>query len=474
MTDTGQRRRIEDRIRRIENGVVPLAPVWSEQGEARTLAERMAFYETPGLGIAVIAGGEIEWARGYGALEAGGSEQVTEDTIFQACSISKHVALLGALRLAQQGPLDLDEDANRYLRSWKIPANGSWQPRVSVRQLLGHTAGLTSNWYPGYRRGAPTPTLLETLEGSPPANTPPVRVVLLPGTRFRYSGAHYSVLQRILVDLTGTPFPELMRALVLDPLGMTNSSYDQAYPEGCLGCTARGHYHDGAPVHGGWRVQQEMAGAGLWTTPTDVARLEIEIQRAHRGLPTVFLSKEMADQALTPQIESGFGLGTELKGEGGDRRFGHGGDNIGYKCLSEVYAERGLGVVVMTNADDGILAAIELLNAVAREYQWPGFAGLGFTEERAAGPAPDPYSLDAYEGEYGLRPGVTIRIYRREDRLALELPGQEPVELTPLSGGAFQTRSANCDVLFELGGEGEVSGLVLRQEGEEDRAGRMG
>ncbi len=99
----------------------------------------------------------------------------------------KHVTLLGALRLAQEGVLDLNEDADWYLKSWKIPANGSWQPRVTVRQLLGHTAGLTSNWYPGYRRGEPTPRLLQTLEGVRPAITPPVRAVLLPapasGTR---------------------------------------------------------------------------------------------------------------------------------------------------------------------------------------------------------------------------------------------------------------------------------------------------
>ena len=464
---------VEDRIRRVENGVVPLAPVWSETGEVSTLAERMGFYMTPGLGVAVINGGGVEWSRGYGALEAGGDEPVTEGTIFQACSISKHVALLGVLRLAQEGVLDLEEDANSYLKSWKIPPNGSWQPRVTVRHLLGHTAGLTSNWYPGYRRGEPTPTLLQTLESAPPANTPTVRVVLLPGTRFRYSGAHYSVLQQLLVDVAGAPFAELMRGLVFEPLGMRNSSYDQAYPEGRLGSTARGHHRDGGPLRGGWRAQPEMAGAGLWATPSDLARLELEIQRAHRGLPTAFLSKGMADLALTPQIDESFGLGTELKGRGGDRRFGHGGDNIGYKCLSEAYAERGLGAVIMANADEGIWAAVELLNAVAREYRWPGFAGLGYDEERDSRSRPDPVVHDAYAGGYELRPGTTLTVGRRGGDLVILLPGQEPVGLEPLSGEVFRTREANCEIAFERNGEGDVSGLVLRQEGQEDRARKL-
>lgn len=461
------------RVRRVENGMVPIAPVWTERGQVCTLAERMGFYMTPGLSVAVINGGEVEWARGYGVLEAGGGEPVTEDTIFQACSISKHVALLGVLRLAQEGVLDLEEDANSYLKSWKIPPNGSWRPRVTVRHLLGHTAGLTSNWYPGYRRGEPTPTLLQTLEGALPANTPPVRVVLLPGTLFRYSGAHYSVLQQLMVDVAGAPFPELMGELVFAPLGMTSSSYDQAYPEARLGSVARGHHRDGGPLRGGWRAQPEMAGAGLWTTPTDLARLELEIQRARRGLPTAFLTEEMADQLLTPQIDEGFGLGTELKGEGEDRRFGHGGDNIGYKCLSEAYAGRGLGAVIMTNADEGIWAAVELLNAVAREYRWPGFAGPGFAEERVADAGPGPRAPDTYAGEYELRPGLTLAVQRGGGGLVLGLPGQGPVELDLLSGDGFRTRGANCTVEFARGSKGDVTGLALRQEGQEDRARKL-
>ncbi len=207
----------EERIRRIEASIIVEPPVWSGDEQLCPIQERMAYHKTPGLSVAVINGGRIAWTRGYGVLEAGRDAPVTPDTIFQACSISKHVAMAGVLRLVAEGVLDLDEDVNRYLTSWKLPPNGTWQPRVTLRQLLGHTAGLVYNWYRGFRRGAEIPTLLDVLEGSPPANTPPVRVVMLPGTRFRYSGSHYSVIQQVMVDATGTPFPELMRRLVFEP-----------------------------------------------------------------------------------------------------------------------------------------------------------------------------------------------------------------------------------------------------------------
>src|SRR5690349_819662 len=193
MTDSYITPEIQDRIGRVETGVTRDSPLWSQDTEQVSILERMAYYKTPGLSIAVINNGELEWARGYGMIEAGQPEAVTPDTIFQVCSVSKHVAMVGALSLVQDGRLDLDEDINRYLVSWKLPANGAWQPRVTLRQLLGHTAGLTQNWFRGFRYGQPTPTLLQALDGLPPANTPRVRSVLVPGSQFRYSGSHYLV-----------------------------------------------------------------------------------------------------------------------------------------------------------------------------------------------------------------------------------------------------------------------------------------
>jgi CubicO group peptidase (beta-lactamase class C family) len=458
MSDQANTPELAARISRIEQDITRGALLWSQDAERVSILERMAYYTTPGLSVALINDGAIEWARGYGVLEAGRPAPVTPDTIFQACSISKHVAMVGALSLVQDGKLDLDEDINRYLTSWRLPANGDWQPRVTVRQVLGHTAGLTQNWYRGFGQGAPVPSLLDVLEGRRPANTPPIRALLLPGSQFRYSGSHYSVLQQLLIDITGAPFPELMRELVFEPLNMRNSSYDQAFPDTRPDSTAVGHYIGGERVHGKWRVLPEMAGAGLWTSASDLALLAIEIQSAATDQPTSFLKQSSVAQALTPQVSEQYGLGTGLEGAGAARRFGHGGDNIGYKCLSTTYVERGMGAVVMTNGDDGYWVALELLDAIAREYGWPEYV----PNHTAIGLNSQVY--DAYVGAYELHPSLTIEIRRQDDRLYLAAPGQAPLELSPASDSTFFMRELNSKIRFTRDDDGAVSGLTLTQE----------
>jgi CubicO group peptidase (beta-lactamase class C family) len=264
------------------------------------------------------------------------------DMLFPACSISKHVAAFGTLRLVADATIDLDTDVNVYLSSWQLPGTGT----VTVRQVLAHTAGLTENWFPGYAAGEPVPSLPQVLRGDPPANTPAVRRELPPGSEFRYSGSHYAVLQQLLTDVTGTSFEELMAALVFGPVGMAGSSYDQRFPYEHRERAARGH-RGGTPVSGGWHTQPEMAGAGMWTTPRDLVRLELEICRAAAG-GSALLPRHLATQMVTPEVPGGYGLGTEV----GDRRFGHTGQNTGYSCFSFAWPASGTAVAVMTNAED--------------------------------------------------------------------------------------------------------------------------
>ena len=280
------------------------------------------------------------------------------DLLFPACSISKHVAAFGTLRLVADGSIDLDTDVNAYLSSWQLPGAGT----VTVRQVLAHTAGLTKNWFPGYAAGEPVPSLRQILRGEPPANTPAVRRELPPGTEFRYSGSHYAVLQQVLTDVTGTPFDTLMATLVLEPVGMADSSYDQNFPYEHRERAARGH-RGGAPVPGGWHTQPEMAGAGLWSTPADLVRLEREIVRAVAG-ESALLPRELAVQMVTPQVPGGFGLGTEV----GDGCFGHAGQNTGYSCFSFAWPASGTAVAVMTDDEDCRETLLALTELARRQY----------------------------------------------------------------------------------------------------------
>src|SRR6185436_9257568 len=153
----------------------------------------------------------------YGVCAADQSTLVDPTTLFQAGSISKPVAAVAALRLVDAGRIDLDADVNDYLVSWKVPANEGWQPRVTLRHLLSHTGGLTVHGFPGYARGQAVPTLVQVLDGAKPANTAAVRDNAVPGTQSRYSGGGTTIVQQMLIDVMGKPFPALMRELVLDP-----------------------------------------------------------------------------------------------------------------------------------------------------------------------------------------------------------------------------------------------------------------
>lgn len=364
---------IEQRIHRIENGLLPLNTPEVDAEPGLRLDARMEFYRTPGVGIAVIRDGRLEWARGYGIVEAGSDVPVDTATLFQAASISKPVAAIAALRLVEQGRLALDADVNRTLRGWRVPDNEfTAQERVTLRRLLSHSAGLTVHGFPGYAAGAPVPSLLELLDGVEPANSPPVRADLVPGSRWRYSGGGTSVVQLLMEQVTGTDFPTLMRESVLGPAGMVHSTFEQPLPADRAARAATAHRADGTPIPGGWHTYPEMAAAGLWTTPSDLARLALAVQVAANGGSSSLLTAASAREMLTPQ-NGEFGLGFALVEAGGRRFFTHGGANEGFRAQFVASVDGRDGAVVMTNGDDGQALAMEILRAIAREYDWPLF-----------------------------------------------------------------------------------------------------
>jgi CubicO group peptidase (beta-lactamase class C family) len=425
----------------------------------RAFLERMAHYAIPGIAVALIADSEIAAEAGYGVKKAGGDDPITPATRFQACSISKPVAVLGMLRLVEQGLLDLDADVNDTLTSWRVPPNGSWQPRVTLRQIASHSAGLTVGGFPGYTRGAPLPTLQEILTGSAPANTPGVRVDTLPGVEFRYAGGGTTVLQQVLEDVTGRPFGALMRELVLEPLGMTRSGYDQPLPDELHAEASTAHRAGGRSVEGGWHVYPELAAAGLWTTPGDLARFAIGVQHAAAGTPSAILGSELTASMLTRQSGPASRLGgLDSVGLGlflGGPWFGHSGGNEGFRCHLLAHRDAGCGLAVMTNGDRGHEPVAEILDAVACGLDWPDWT--------AAEPAEDGPSvpLDPLVGAYEPRPGVVLDVARDGDELEVTLSGQPPIRFLRISETEYGSFSVETTLAFD---DGE---LILRQnEGE--------
>lgn len=443
----------DPRIARVEQDLSPSLQVRGRPVPHETLTEAMARHHVPAVSVAVIDKGHIVWAKAYGFADVEARRPASVHTPFQAGSISKPVAASGAMQLAQSGRLFLDRPANDQLKSWKIPDNAltAGHP-VTVRHLWTHTGGLTIHGFPGYAADAPVPTVIQVLEGKPPANTRPVIVDQVPGAAWRYSGGGITVAQLLMTDVTGKPFPELMREGVFAPLGMSDSSYEQPLPPARAAQAATGYLRDGKPVVGRFHTYPEMAAAGLWTTPTDLAKWAIALQRAYDGKSSRLMSQASARTMLTPGL-GGWGIGIQVEGTGDSLRFEHGGDDWGFKANLVGWMSGGRGVIVMANGDDSPPILDALTRAVAREYGWAGF------EPKVVDAAPlTEAQRQELLGSYG-RGLVTIVAHG--DRLEGLSPGRGPVEIIPQGGDKYLVAVGGAGVVAtaERGPDGKISGI---------------
>jgi CubicO group peptidase (beta-lactamase class C family) len=399
----------------------------------------------------VISNGEIEWARAYGLADVEDQREVTTSTLFQAASISKPVAATAALTLVEEGKLDLATDVNQYLTSWQLPENVHMHGEaVTLRRLVTHTAGLTVHGFPGYARSDDIPTTVGVLDGL--GNTDPIRVDTTPGDINRYSGGGYTVMQLMLSDVTGQPFERVLKERVLDPIGMTLSTYEQPLPEPRWQEAATGYRSSGEPVEEKWHVYPEQAAAGLWTTPSELAMWGLAILAYYDGEEGGVLSPDMAKQMLDPG-EYRQGLGPAVAK---DREyFGHGGSNEGFRCGLAVFMD-GRGAAVMTNSDNGGSLAREVLATLADEYDWPAYRA---TEREVADVDPSVYTELA--GRYiSEEQDFEVEIVLEEGQLTLIAPGEPQLELLPESDSVFFARSDGTRVRVEWE-DGHVVGFTI-------------
>jgi CubicO group peptidase (beta-lactamase class C family) len=448
------------RISAVENGLV--RPVYIEGDSLWNIEDRMKHYGVPGVSIAVIKDYTIAWSKAYGIMDKETNEPVTTKTLFQAGSISKPVAAYGALKTVELGKIGLTDDVNTYLTSWKVPDNEfTTEKKVTLEHLVSHTGGLTVHGFLGYSPDLPVPTLLQVLNGTSPANSPAIFVDKTPGGNFRYSGGGYSVMQQMLIDVHGKSFPEIEKELVLGPLEMNNSTYDQPLDEVTVKLAATGYLPDHSQTKGKRHTYPEMAAAGLWTTAEDLAKFAIDIQQTLKGESAKVLSKEMVERMLTP-VDGGFiGLGIFIDDKKGDIYFGHGGWDEGFSSEMKAHKDKGYGVVVLTNSNHPAFIG-ELVRSVARAYKWDGLV-----PEYKKLPI-DPEIVQVITGRYHNGSDGGISITSDNERLYVKyLRADRPDELFRVSEKMYMTAYQEREYVFDIDNKGVVSLQISNAGGNE-------
>ena len=458
---------VAERQRAVEGSLLPAVIVAGDSVPTYSIAARMEHYKVPGISVAVINDGKIEWARGYGVQRVGSSDSVTASTRLQAASISKPVAATAALRLVDEAGLKLDANVNDELKSWRVPDNAFTEKQpVTLGEILSHTAGFTVHGFPGYAAGEKVPSAVDVLDGK--GNTKAVLVDTIPGSIWRYSGGGYTVAQVLIHDVTGESFAAAMKRLVLDPFGMKQSTYVQPLPAELADSAAVAYRANGDQVEGRWHTYPEQAAAGLWTTPSDLARFALGIRAAYQDDEGAILKQATAREMLKERM-GGYGLGVAVEGAGDSLRFSHGGANEGYRAFFVLHPATGDGVAVMTNSDAGAALYMEVVRAVARVYDWPDFAPETRTVVQVA-----PDVLQRYAGEYVLDEDFVITVTDEDGQLFASYPGQPRARLLAESDTQFFPEGNALRLTFQQDEKGRVTQVVVHASGQKLEAKRRG
>jgi CubicO group peptidase (beta-lactamase class C family) len=458
------------RLARVAAGLQQPLVIEGQEVERWSIEERMRRFAVPAVSAAVIDDGRLAAAGAWGVIVAGKDDPVTTETMFQAGSISKPVSALLALALVGDGTLELDRPVNDVLRSWRVPDNEFTRAvPVTLRHVVSHQAGFTPFGYLIPRSAASVPGMAELLLGEP-YDWPVVTVEFEPGSRRAYSNSGYCVLQLVLEDTSNLGLHELAVQRMFVPLGMHHSTFAEPLEPALLAAAASGHTRS-RPVEGSPREPVPVEGkaeiapaatGGLWSTPSDLARLVVEVLHARRGESERLVTAELSEEFLTRQADNE-GLGIQLTGEGSNLRARHGGGMVGFVAHLVFYPNVGKGAVVMSNSDGGRWVNQELIAAIAHEYGWPGYPvrrSLGTVAPEEIGELVGVYSLDA-------APANTFTVTREDGKAIGQVNQYPPFDMTPTDEpDLFVLASESLEIVFGRKEDGAVTQVTLRRAGD--------
>jgi CubicO group peptidase (beta-lactamase class C family) len=449
----------------VARGLLPIVRV-ADDPTRWTMAERQSAYGCPGVSVAVMLDGRVDWLDGFGHLTKAEPAPCGPDTIFMVASCSKPVTAMIVLQHVERGLLDLDTDINTYLRRWKVPANDfTAQHPVTLRGILSHTAGLNVNGFGIVPQGAPVASALDLLEGRPPSNQPAVRVDKAHDGTDRYSGGGYLAAQVALEDVTGRAFADLADELLFTPLGMSRTSFHQPLPAHLRHDVASGHGDSGEPWPGGWGISPDVSAGGLFSTARDYAAFLLATRAAYHGENGAVLGRSLAELMCTQHEQGGFGLGFRVIGSGADVRVNHGGSNDGYQSETNLFLASGDGGVVFTNSTSGLFLFREVFNAIATVYDWQHFMPATKRLQRLT-----EVDLQRYVGSYRIVSGIELpllRVWAEGGRLWNEIPGLRfgVQEVFCDVDGVLFSQTGPFETRVVFGADGRAEELVATENG---------
>ncbi|CAM3484250.1 MULTISPECIES: serine hydrolase domain-containing protein [Paenibacillus] len=339
----------------------------------RNIREWMERYQVTGLSMARIQEGHIRMTEGYGILEAGTDRRVTSHSMFNACSISKFVTSMLVLKLADQGIVDIDEDVNVKLSSWKVPESECTQHhKVTLRTLLSHQSGILDpeNSFGVWNSVQGSPSVVELLEGRSAYCREAINVTYEPGSEFAYSDTGFCIIQQVIEDVSGKPFQVLLDELIFAPLHIRNSKMNPSSYKSMNGQLSCGHHKNGRLVEGKYPMYPYPAASGLWTTPADLAVLVIELMNSLKSKSILGISEGKAKEWITPQGGRDWtGLGVFLDGSEQEVEISSLGWGVGFQCLLTAKPYQGKGSIIMTNIDSGVHQSKGIIGEILRSLE---------------------------------------------------------------------------------------------------------
>lgn len=464
--------RTEPGLRSFEQGLRPTVLGAGETAPDWSIQERMAYYNVPGVAVAILKDGKVAFSTGYGVRAAGSQVSVNANTLFSVGSISKIVTAATTLRLVAESKLDLDRSLDDYLTSWHIPTSPDFPDAVvTLRMLMSHTAGLNVHGFADYLPNEPLPTLVQTLNGMKPAKNAPVRLMHKPASRFDYSGGGVQVEQQVIEDVTGSSLEIVAKRQVFGPLGMRRSTFTNPLPA-AHGNIAKAHDWVGklAALPRGWQTFPEQAASGLWTSANDLGKFVGALIRSFQGTGD-FLPQSIGRDMMTRVSPSWHGLGPRLDGAGATYYFHHGGANASYRAFIEGHLETGEGLVILTNGSNGDDLYNEIRNAVSDMLDWSSNPPL-YTIDLG----PDP-SLADFAGTYRVDETMPMNLRQAlaeapdvqeiqvaDGQVSVYFPGStERIALLPLTPTRFVHLVAGRprQHVFHREADGSVNGFAL-------------